>query len=388
MNDVSREPGEISKSDSEPRRSLRGISLVVPVRNEEMSIGELIASISRQTRQPDEVILVDGGSTDLTVALAEGLTSGDPRYRIVRAGDATPGRGRNVGFAEARHDWVALTDAGIRLDPAWLERLAEVAERDPLVRVVYGNYEPVQETLFERCAALAYVPAKERRAGGRMRGPFIASALIHREVWEAVGGFPDLRAAEDLAFMERIDGQKFNVGWAPGANVAWRLQPTLARTFRRFVLYSKHNVWAGRQRHWHHGIARQYLVGLPFVVLAFAHSPWWLGAPLLGALTRVAKSIWIRREGRGLLWLLNPIQFAGVGLILAAIDLATFVGWLQARLAMRSSHFNCPGKLRHGKGFDSGPRLSITGDRVEPKVSAVSGENDSRSPPVCDRRTN
>src|SRR5271157_3094592 len=277
MNDVTKETGDMSKSDSEsPHRSLPGISLVVPVRNEEMSIGELIASISRQTRQPDEVILVDGGSTDLTVALAEGLTAQDPRYRIVRAGDATPGRGRNVGFAEARHDWVALTDAGIRLDPEWLKQLAEVAERDPLVRVVYGNYEPVQETLFERCAALAYVAAKERRAGGRMRGPSIASALIHRDVWEAVGGFPDLRAAEDLAFMERIDGQRFHVGWAPGATVAWRLQPTLARTFRRFVLYSKHNVWAGRQRYWHLGIARQYLLALPFVVLAFAHSPWWL----------------------------------------------------------------------------------------------------------------
>ena len=173
------------------------------------------------------------------------------------------------------------------------------------------------------------------------------------------------------------------MGWAPGATVSWRLQPTLARTFRRFVLYSKHNVWAGRQRYWHHGIARQYLVGLPFVVLAFAHSPWWLGVPLLGALARVAKSIWVRREGRGLLWLLNPIQFAGVGVILAAIDLATFVGWLQARLSMLSVHFNCPGKLRRGKGFDTRPRLSITGDRVEPKVSAVSGENDSRSPPAC-----
>ena len=348
----------MSKSDSEPpHQSLPGISLVVPVRNEEISIGELIASISRQTRRPDEVVLVDGGSTDQTVALAEGLTAQDPRYRIVRAGDATPGRGRNVGFAEARHDWVALTDAGIRLDPEWLERLADVAERDPSIRVVYGNYEPVQETLFERCAALAYVAAKQHRPGGLMRGPSIASALIHRDVWEAVGGFPDLRAAEDLVFMERIDGQKFHVGWAPGATVAWRLQPTLARTFRRFVLYSKHNVWAGRQRDWHHGIARQYLVALPFVVLAFAHSPWWLGAPLLGALTRVAKSLWVRREGRGLIWLLNPIQFAGVGVILAAIDLATFVGWVQARWKgipdLTTDHTEQHGKNQHVENIHS-----------------------------------
>jgi glycosyltransferase involved in cell wall biosynthesis len=332
MKDLSTELCHTNDSDCRPpHRSLPGISLVVPVRDEESSIGALIESISRQSRPPDEVVLVDGGSTDRTVELAEELTAGDPRYRVVRAGVATPGRGRNVGISEAAHDWIALTDAGIRLDPPWLERLADVAERDPSIRVVYGNYEPVRETLFEECAALAYVAPKEHRAGGWMRGPSTASALIDRDVWEAVGGFPDLRAAEDLVFMERIDVQEFRVGWAPEATIAWRLQPSLGRTYRRFVLYSRHNVWAGRQRNWHHGIARLYLLSLPFVFLPFAHSPWWLGAPLLGALARVAKSIWVRREGRGLLWLLNPIQFAGVGVILATIDLATFVGWVQAR---------------------------------------------------------
>src|SRR5262249_33728159 len=112
------------------RCPLPRITLVVPVKNEEASIGELIGSIARQTRRPDEVLLVDGGSTDGTVALAESLTEHDPRYRVVRAGEATPGRGRNVGFEEATHDWVALTDAGIRLDPAWLERVPGGGRRE------------------------------------------------------------------------------------------------------------------------------------------------------------------------------------------------------------------------------------------------------------------
>jgi glycosyltransferase involved in cell wall biosynthesis len=306
------------------------VSLVVPVRNEEATVERLIKSIRGQSRLPDEVILVDGGSDDRTVSLARAVAHGDPRFRVVEAGDATPGRGRNVGFTEARNDWVALTDAGIRLDPAWLERLTEVAEHDPSVRVVYGHYEPVQETLFGRCATLAYVPARVSRPGGRMRGPSIASALVHRDVWRIVGGFPDLRAAEDLAFMDRVRELGITTGWAPGATVVWQLQQTLAGTFRRFALYSKLNAWAGRQWDWHYGIARTYLLGLPFLALALVHSVRWLVVPVLMALARVAKSIWVRREGRGLLWLLNPVQFAGVGLILATIDLATFVGWAQA----------------------------------------------------------
>jgi glycosyltransferase involved in cell wall biosynthesis len=308
------------------------VSLVVPLRNEEGSVAELIRSLLVQTRPPDEVVLVDGGSTDATVELAREITKHDPRFRIIEAGLATPGRGRNVGIEAAAQEWIALTDAGIRLEPDWLERLVEVANQDPQADVVYGNYEPVLGSWFERCATLVYVPPKQFRPGGPMRGPSIASALLRRSVWNQVGGFPDLRAAEDLVFMEKIDQMSFKIGWAPQATAHWRIQPSLSRTFRKFVLYSKHNVWAERQRYWHYGVARQYLVMMPFLVLAVLVSAWWLCVPIAWLLARVAKSIFVRREEQGLTWMLNPLQFAGVAGIMLTIDLATFVGWAQASL--------------------------------------------------------
>jgi len=191
------------------------ISLVVPLRNEEESLGRLVASVRRQTRPPDEVVLVDGGSTDRTVALAHELAAGDPRFRIVEAGAATPGRGRNVGAEAARNPWIAFTDAGITLDPDWLARLAAVAEDDPAADIVYGNFEPDTNTFFEHCAALTYVPPRASREGASMRGPSIASALVRREVWRRAGGFPDLRAAEDLIFMERVEALGARTRWAP-----------------------------------------------------------------------------------------------------------------------------------------------------------------------------
>jgi glycosyltransferase involved in cell wall biosynthesis len=310
------------------------ISLIVPVRNEEESLARLVASIRTQTRQPDEVLLVDGGSTDRTVELARELAAGDERFRIVEAGEASPGRGRNVGASEARYPWLAFTDAGIGLDPEWLERLAEKVLEEPGTEVVYGNYDPLTRTFFERCAAIAYVSPKTPHGdeGALTRGHFIASSLMRREVWRRAGGFPDMRAAEDLIFMERVEAGGARTRWAPRANVRWQLQPDLARTFRRFALYSKHNVWAGRQRFWHYGIARQYALALPFVLLACVHSAWWLVLPALGLAARAAKSIWRHREGRGLVWALNPLQFACVVLVLLTIDLATFVGWARALL--------------------------------------------------------
>ncbi|HYG08825.1 MAG TPA: glycosyltransferase [Pyrinomonadaceae bacterium] len=306
------------------------VSLVVPLRNEENSLPALVESIRRQTHQPAEVILVDGGSTDGTVRLARELGANCEGWRVIEATEATPGRGRNIGIGAARSEWVALTDAGIRLEPEWLENLVAVARADRDVSVVYGNYEAAAGSFFERCAALVYLPPKMEQAGGRLRGPSIASALLKRAVWEAAGGFPDLRAAEDLFFMEHVKRLNFKIAYAPRATVWWQLQPTLAKTFRKFTLYSRHNVWAGRQWDWHYGLARQYAVWLVFCALAFAHSWLWLAVPVAGTLLRAAKSIYVRREGRGWSWLLNPAQFACVVFVMLAVDLATFVGWAQA----------------------------------------------------------
>jgi len=309
------------------------VSLVVPVKNEADSIECLISSVAGQTRRPDEMIIVDGGSEDGTPEIFEewvNRRSLSDWGRIVRVDEATPGKGRNIGVANAKYDWIAFTDAGIRVEQTWLERLIAVAEGDDQIDVVYGSYEPAQATLFERCAALAYVAPKRLRAGRLMRGPVIPSSLIRREVWEGVGGFPDLRAAEDLIFMEAVESKGYKIAWAPQAVVWWRMPPTLRDVFRRFALYSIHNVRISRQYDWHYGVSRQYLAWIIFAVLALVWSGWfWLG-PLIGYGARVAKGIWARREGRGLLWAINPIQFALVATVLLTVDAAMFAGWWNA----------------------------------------------------------
>ena len=292
----------------------------------------LLSSIAAQTRPPDEVVFVDGGSKDQTVERLRNASLGKTSIRVIEAGPASPGKGRNIGISAATNEWVALTDAGIKLDPRWLEELLKIVQRDPGVDMVYGHYEPVVDSFFERNAALVYVPPKQSRDGGRMRGPFIASSLLRRSVWQAVGGFPDLRAAEDLIFMEHVEKRGYKIGWAPAACVWWQLRPTLLSTFQRFVLYSRHNVLAGRQRYWHYGIARQYVVALIFALLALITGVWWLLLAIpVGLLLRVFRSIWRQRESLTIGTMLNPLRWAHVLIITGAIDLATFIGWIQAK---------------------------------------------------------
>lgn len=302
------------------------VSLVIPVRNESGSLRDLVSSIGRQKFQPEEVIVVDGGSTDDSVEVATALAAGYPKLKIIETSGAMPGEGRNIGIREARCEWVALTDAGITLTEDWLEQLVSRVTEEPDADIVYGNYAPVTDTLFTRIAAVTYVPAQLPET---IRGTTIASYLMRKAVWEKAGGFPDARAAEDLAFMEAAEEAGFVAVTAPKAMVHWQLCPTVFGTFRRFVLYSKHNVWAGRAWDWHYGIARQYLLVLPFLIVAVFHSLWWLTALPLWLGARTLKRILPHRHGHGN-GILDPRIWMGVSALTLVVDAATFLGWLQA----------------------------------------------------------
>src|SRR6266571_1428649 len=95
------------------------ISLIVTVLDEAGTIDDLLASIRAQTLAPDEVVIVDGGSTDGTWQRLRDWAERVP-LRLVRAPGASIARGRNLAVEAAMGDIIAVTDAGVRLDPGWL----------------------------------------------------------------------------------------------------------------------------------------------------------------------------------------------------------------------------------------------------------------------------
>lgn len=302
------------------------VSLIIPVYNESSSVAQLIETISRQTYQPAEVILVDGGSTDNTIQLIKDHTKAAPFIKVIEAGRAMPGKGRNIGAASAKHNWIAFTDAGIKLDDHWLENLVKRKEQDNTADIIYGGFSPQISNFFDKCAAIAYVSPLMK---GRIRTKSIATCLLKKEVWEKTGGFPDWRAAEDLAFMEKAEKMGFKSIEAPEAMVFWKLQPTFASTFRKFDLYSKYNVWAGRQAHWHYGIAKQYALMLAFVLSGIFHSGYWFFVLPAWIIARAVKRTWSHRQEFGANSVFNPGIVLGVAAVTLVIDAATFSGWVK-----------------------------------------------------------
>jgi glycosyltransferase involved in cell wall biosynthesis len=305
------------------------VSLVIPLQDEEQSVVLLLRSVAAQEQPPDELILVDAGSRDSTVERARRVEPGCP-LRIITSGRVFPGVARNLGVEAAKSEWVAFTDGGIELGSAWLRELLEAARDD--TDAVFGNVDPVCDSRFRQCAAIAYVsPMNE--AG--IRGPFIASSLVRRSAILRLGGFPGYRAAEDLIFVHNLRAAGAREAYAPRATVAWQLPATTGSLFKRFALYSEHNLAAGWGRYWHRGVARLYallvlIMGAAFIVAGGIAA---LAAVPLFFLARALKAAWAKRVSFAF-GTLHPLRVFGAACILLVIDVATVVGairWLTRR---------------------------------------------------------
>ncbi len=303
------------------------ISVVIPAWNEQACIGPLLDSLVTQTRLPDEIVVVDAGSSDETAAVVRGYRQS--RVHLLSIGRAYPGVARNAGVQCARFDSVAFTDCGVHLNPGWLQALCAPLENQHVTQVVYGSYEPVTATFFSECAATVHVSPKAVLGGKLLRGPTVASCLLRKTVWRAVGGFPQYGAAEDLIFLERIAQCGFPVAYAPEAVAHWQLSPDVHALFRKFTKYSYQNLLAGRGRDWHAGVARTYVTLLPFLLLAMLHRREWLMLPGVLWAARVARAFYRKRGEPWAAQWRDPRRWVMVSLIMLAFDAATLTGSLQ-----------------------------------------------------------
>ena len=295
------------------------VSVIIPVLNEAESIGELIASLRLQSRPPDEIVITDGGSTDGTQQVIHTFQGNYTRpIWLVAINQAYPGTGRNLAIQAAKYDVLAFVDAGVKINHRWLEELLKPLEADPSVDVVFGHYGPVQDTFFTKCAAMAYVEPPKQVGGLVIRTHAIFCSAMRKRVWEELGGFPNYRAAEDRIFIERILAGPYQVAYTYKAIALLELRPTWRSTVKRFSEYSRHNLRAGRARHWHLPLLKVYGTMMALLALSVFHSPLWLLGVLAGGFYRVFK-----RTGCN-----SFVIILTVGWILLSVELATFHGWL------------------------------------------------------------
>ncbi len=305
------------------------ISLVVPLKNEEGSILRLLNSISRQAAPPDEVILVDAGSSDRTVEIIKGYKFEGLDAKVLSIGPAYPGIARNEGVRRARHEMIAFTDGGIELDKDWLKELSRKFKDMGDCDVVYGYYLPRADTLFKKCLSMAIVAPARMTNEGKSRSRFIASSMMKKSAWDGAGKFPDLRAAEDRVFMESLEKKGYKTAYNPKAAVTWDIPSDYAGVFKRFSDYSYHDLLARRFRDWHIPVLRMYLMaGFILSLGAFVSSVFYFLIPA-GLFARVAKKILINRREQYFRMAELPAYFVLTGILIVLIDAACLAGWVR-----------------------------------------------------------
>lgn len=221
------------------------VSLVATVKNEQDSISELLDSMLDQSFAPNEIVIVDGGSTDRTVQIVNEYIRAGARINLIVAPNTNIPQGRNLAIQNAKADIIACTDAGARLHRDWLRNL--ISKFDDEIDIVAGAFHPYEHGSFlQRCLGEIFFPKvlfDRTKADSFL--PSARSIAFRKTAWERIGGYPEhLDTAEDTVFGMRLHEAGFKFKIAKDAIVYWRVCEGPKDLFRKFFTYSKNDVKA------------------------------------------------------------------------------------------------------------------------------------------------
>lgn len=182
------------------------ISVVIPTHNRAHLLARAVESAVAQTRSPDEIIVVDDGSTDDTAAVIGELIDAKARHSpeilyVVQQGKG-PSAARNRGLTEAHGDWIAFLDSDDLWHPEKLERQFRAIDG---FQGRYGAcYTDVEFVNNPAIKVTAFSPLRRHYTDpvGVFSNPrrfivcsghtiFVQSLLVRRALVKAVGGFDE-----------------------------------------------------------------------------------------------------------------------------------------------------------------------------------------------------
>jgi len=206
-------------------------SLVIRAYNESAHLPRLLEGITHQTVKDVEVILVDSGSTDSTVAIAESYGA---RVVGIRPEEFTFGRSLNLGVREATRDLVVIASAHVYpVYPDWLASLLRPFD-DPQVGLVYGKQRGPDFAKFsEQQIFHQWYPdlSQPRQPTAFCNN---ANAAIRKSLWEKHPYDESLTGLEDLAWATWTKEQGYAIAYVAEAEIVHVHNETPRGVFNRY----------------------------------------------------------------------------------------------------------------------------------------------------------
>jgi glycosyltransferase involved in cell wall biosynthesis len=207
-------------------------SIIIRCYNEEQHIGRLLIGIMQQTYQDFEIILVDSGSTDATLAIAS-------RYPV-KVISITPeefsfGRSLNLGCEAAQGEYFVIVSAHVYpVHRDWLEQLLKPFHL-PQVALVYGKQRGNEVTKYSEHQIFSkWFPDKSNH---HQKHPFCnnANAAIRRSLWHNYPYNEQLTGLEDLAWSKQIIDQGYCIAYSAESEIIHVHDESYKRIYNRYL---------------------------------------------------------------------------------------------------------------------------------------------------------
>ncbi len=227
-----------------------------------------------QSNQYEDIVIVDGGSTDGTWEMLLDWSRRFPRLRVFQQCNFNISQSRNYAIRKAKGDIILSFDAGCLYCEDYLTLMITPFLENNETQVVGGHTCPTGETEFERCLASLYEREKQDQTD-----PSHRAVAYWRFVWEVVGGYPEqVLVAEDTYFNAcwRKRGLKYR--FVPEAKVFWRVRRSLGE------------LYAMKKRYSYDDVQLRMDLGSYGLIIGFYAV---LGAVLVGSLLRSSWSVYV-----------------------------------------------------------------------------------------------
>ena len=242
MGHVMSEHLNLSSQNHQPQ----GVSVVLPILNEERFLVDSVAAILAQDHQgPLEVILALGPSTDGTNQIAQEIVAGDPRVLLVDNPSGRTASALNLAIARSQYSIICRIDGHAEIDSGYISRAVNVMQETGAVNVG-GIMAAVGQNPFERAVATAMrsplgVGAARFHVGGSA-GPAdtVYLGVFQKEKLEEVGGYDErFTRAQDWELNFRLRKAGGIIWFDPELVVTYRPRPNLRALAKQYFEYGR-----------------------------------------------------------------------------------------------------------------------------------------------------